>query len=423
MTMRRAAGDEMTHADGSGTTRRPWRRVAVALLVAIAAMGTAELATRAHHAVVHGTGESVVPRHLVDFYRFYRVNPEYGSRSVEVNAQGFRDAEEVPMPKPLDEVRVFVTGGSTVWGEHSSDPFPVQITNEQTIAAHLERILQRKVDAAGYDVRVRVVNAGVVGYMLFQGLAQYVYVISHLQPDLVVALDGHNDLDALQLGVPSFRHRNDGTFEREMNHPTVLTLPRQLQRYLEAKSMFVRKSGAKARAWISSKAVDSEGWRRQFAVPPADSAIQRWLDTYSATVRHFDAVAHADGVPILFLAQVELAGESHKRMTPVETSLQEHWGYYRWLHGPMRARLTYRLEAMSRAQGLWFEDITDVFAGVAETAYIDYTHLSDAGAREVAHRIGTLVGPAVLCADTAHVMLRCRSATTWLPGSARVGGR
>ena len=53
-----------------------------------------------------------------------------------------------------------------------------------------------------------------MGYRWFQDVAYFDYRFAEFRPDLVIAIDGHNDLDSLQLGVSSYRHKQDSVYDK-----------------------------------------------------------------------------------------------------------------------------------------------------------------------------------------------------------------
>lgn len=376
-----------------------WRRRTKLWLVLLALALTLESAARLHQYLKMGSNPTFLPRHLVDFYRFYRVNPDYRSTTVRVNRAGFRNDEEITIEKPANVVRIVMMGGSTVWGEDGPGPLGV-IDNRDTIAAHLEIELNSRAAARGSALKFQVINAGVVGYMLFQEETYFSTYIAGFKPDLVITMDGHNDLDALQLGLPLYRHRNDGLFDREMNHPLAFDVYRGLLRYVENKSLFVRKASGVVAGWINRAALST--WESRFAIPPEEAKIQRWLAAYANIVRRFDASANIVGTPILFTVQLEIAGERLKRLAPEERVMHDTtYKHYRWLHTSMRDRLVAKMQELREQHGIWFEDITDAFKNERQQAYIDYTHLSGLGAATMAKRLASVVGPAVFCEPSA----------------------
>lgn len=133
----------------------------------------------------------------------------------QINEQGFRDFKAVPETKPKDEIRVFVVGGSTAFGQMS-------LNNQTTFATKLENLLNQRVaqqKAAPQSFRpdplpvyrperlqaltlpipiregkYRVINAAVPGYASGNELAQLALQIWAYAPDVIVVLDGYADL-------------------------------------------------------------------------------------------------------------------------------------------------------------------------------------------------------------------------------------
>jgi lysophospholipase L1-like esterase len=373
-----------------------WKVGLIVIAAALALEGTA----RVHQYAKMGPLPTYLPRHLVDFYRFYRVNPAYRSPTVRVNSAGFRNDEEITPDKPCTLFRVVMMGGSTVWGEDAPGPLGT-IDNRDTIAAHLEAILTERSGARGSNLRVQVINAGVVGYMLFQEETYFSTYIADYKPDLVITMDGHNDLDALQFGLPPYRHRNDAPFDRELNRPLALDLWREFLRYTETKSLFVRKTSSRITGWINQLALAA--WQTQYDHPPQEQQIQRWLDAYSSTVRRLDASARIANAPILFTVQLEVAGESQKPLTSAEAEMRDRtYAHYRWLHTTMRDRLIARMRELQTQHSIWFEDVSDAFRSEHEQAYIDYTHLSRFGAAAMARRLASVVEPVLSRGPQCH---------------------
>lgn len=101
-------------------------------------------------------------------------------RITRFNAEGFRIEGDIPDPKPADELRVFVVGGSTVvLGA------PLENTIPGVIESHLR--------ANGLP-QARVYNFGVISFVSGQELSLLVHRLTDLKPDLVIAYDGGNDL-------------------------------------------------------------------------------------------------------------------------------------------------------------------------------------------------------------------------------------
>ncbi|MBM4398309.1 MAG: hypothetical protein FJ087_21795 [Deltaproteobacteria bacterium] len=131
----------------------------------------------------------------------YRLKPgaraEYGERKVTVNALGFRDPERIAA-KPDGVRRIVVLGASNTYGAAVSDgdTYPAQ--------------LERRLNAAGGDVRWEVWNAGVSAYTLRQMMESARRVLPAYRPDLVILQHNNMGRRPFLRGDDPRRH-----FERE----------------------------------------------------------------------------------------------------------------------------------------------------------------------------------------------------------------
>jgi hypothetical protein len=101
-------------------------------------------------------------------------------RIANFNSEGFRIEGDIVEPKPADEVRIFVLGGSTVM-------------LGAPLAKTIPGIIETRLRAAGLK-QARVYNFGVVGFVSGQQLSLLAHRLAALEPDLVIAYDGGNDL-------------------------------------------------------------------------------------------------------------------------------------------------------------------------------------------------------------------------------------
>ncbi len=99
-----------------------------------------------------------------------------------LNRLGYRGPEPM-VPKPEDEYRIFVLGGSTVF--LGDPPIPA--------------LLQEEFKQHGLE-QVKVYNFGVISSVSGMELARLVFEIADLEPDLIVFYNGGNDI------MGPFRH-------------------------------------------------------------------------------------------------------------------------------------------------------------------------------------------------------------------------
>jgi lysophospholipase L1-like esterase len=100
------------------------------------------------------------------------------------NNYGFRYKENFPTKKPKEEVRIFVTGGSAAWGVGSPQ--------EYLYTTRIEKKLQEYYP----NLRIRVINAGVGGYLSTHERVLILNKISEFEPDIVIMFSGWNDVYA-----------------------------------------------------------------------------------------------------------------------------------------------------------------------------------------------------------------------------------
>ncbi|MEM8637725.1 MAG: SGNH/GDSL hydrolase family protein [Cyanobacteria bacterium P01_G01_bin.54] len=150
-----------------------------------------------------------------DWSMGYRLKDEQNSNYWAINPQGFRAPEPLPREKPPGEVRIFLLGSSATFGQGLK-------ADEQTIARRLEQRLQARLaqqkqspekykpttlpnTAAGLQAiqslprqlksgTYHVINAAVPGYASGNQLAQVALEILPYQPDVIVVMNGYDDL-------------------------------------------------------------------------------------------------------------------------------------------------------------------------------------------------------------------------------------
>jgi len=103
---------------------------------------------------------------------------------VNVNSYGFRGAE-FSSNKPIDTYRIFLVGGSTMWGSGN-------YSDETTIPG----ILQKIFDKQESQTKIEVINAGMSGTNTISESKLIKERLVNFQPDLIIMYDGWNDLRA-----------------------------------------------------------------------------------------------------------------------------------------------------------------------------------------------------------------------------------
>jgi len=124
----------------------------------------------------------------LDFYNLKtsgdELIPNQSTDSITINGLGFRGAEFFTI-KPPDTYRIFMVGGSTMFGAGAT-------SDETTIPGYLQQLLNEK--DFGFDIEV--INSGIQGADSNTELKFIEQKLVTFSPDLVIVYDGWNDLRA-----------------------------------------------------------------------------------------------------------------------------------------------------------------------------------------------------------------------------------
>ncbi|MBU0487845.1 MAG: hypothetical protein KKA07_12325 [Bacteroidetes bacterium] len=134
-----------------------------------------------------------------------RQNPDEEAPIVDAN--GFISDHHISQFKDTGTFRVFLTGGSAAFGTGQSAPYdkvkkyPQGVYSfDASIAGQLQQLLQQQMP----DRKVEVINACATQRMLHQSLMYYLETLSKFNPDVVISMDGKNDVSTF-IGVCPFR--------------------------------------------------------------------------------------------------------------------------------------------------------------------------------------------------------------------------
>lgn len=111
-------------------------------------------------------------------YVSYVASPDYPDH----NRLGYR-GPEIEIPKAEGVFRIVALGGSTTYSSATD--------SDHSYPSQLQHILREQY---GYT-HVEVVNAGLIGYTSWDSLANFIFRVLELQPDLVIIYDGVNDVN------------------------------------------------------------------------------------------------------------------------------------------------------------------------------------------------------------------------------------
>jgi lysophospholipase L1-like esterase len=277
----------------------------------------------------------------------YELVPDQSTDIWTINPQGFRDAEPVPLEKPQGEIRIFLLGSSAAFGQGLGDPAALvseklegrlrerleqqQRSPEKYQPATLPFTVEQRQAIAKLPPRIRpgnyrIINAAVPGYASGNQLAQLALKILPYQPDVIVVLNGYDDLMLASsedsVGIPV---RND-LLTRPVRHFGLFitqpvrsfiqntTFAKVLQYYffnpypdLAESSLPVRQGGDSFAAYLPD--------------PGDTDELDQRVERYRTHIKQMVQLCAGARVPLVVALQPEVTGISpEKRNENVETT-------------------------------------------------------------------------------------------------------
>lgn len=283
-------------------------------------------------------------------YIYWRHSPFQG-KYVNVDENGIRLTWNNSISLSTPKIRVFMFGGSALWGTGARD--------EYTIPS----LLSKKLDAQG--IKVSVTNFGEAGYVSTQDM---ITLMLELQkgdiPDAVIFYDGANDVfSAFQQGVagiPENEYNRVSEFN-QLNWREGLAEKLAIYRVIRGVVQSVRRPTQSAQ----------EDTRLAGAV----------LDSYFSNMRIVQSLAQDYGFAVAFYWQPIIYDK--KSLSSWENRQLNQYGeegFFKHVDQMLKERVK------SRAYP-GFYDLTDAFSDHPGTIFIDLFHISEEGNNRIADLI------------------------------------
>lgn len=331
----------------------------------------------------------------------------------QINAEGFRDRDSLPLTKPKDEIRIFLLGGSTAFGYGSPN-------NQATISEYLEQRLEQRLaqqkaspklykpDLLPFDKvekkkylakpskikpgKYRVINAAVPGYASGNELAQLALQVLKYKPDLIVVLDGYQDL-MLQSDREAVNPPPMNTDDRK---PTSFVgyLSKAIEP-LENKSYLAKVAQNR---WLK----DREDFQKQdflldeqpsnFAryLPQTKDELQRRVDRYVDRLHQILNLSAAAQIPLVVAIQPEITGRDPSQLTDVEGKIATELGrtYIQQVRNsyPALIEATQQL-AKAFPKNMKALDLYQLTDKYPSPSFIDAIHLNQTANQKVAEQL------------------------------------
>jgi lysophospholipase L1-like esterase len=345
-----------------------------------------------------------------------------------LDEHGFLHDTPITREKPPGTFRIFLMGGSTAFGAgqniryHTVHAYPDGLyAYPSSIAGRLQGFLQTHNPAVHYEV----INAAGYERRIHQSLIQYIETLSQFQPDLIINLDGMNDVYSLVTGTPFA--------DVEQHLPFYVQLYEGQHSLLKYSSTYYVLSTAYSK-WVnrqrSAEPAPTNSAPTNAASPSSGATLsagensghayyERSKDRYHKNaerllqiVRQYFAVLKADHTPSVFVLQPLLnRKKENKHLSEIERELAEvmvpvgpdtggsvdqcalllSYFYDDFLSDALRKT--------AKEFGVPYVDLNAEIASIGSDVefYTDYCHLTPEGNRRVAE----ILGRAILAGDVA----------------------
>ncbi|MEB3294234.1 MAG: SGNH/GDSL hydrolase family protein [Synechococcales bacterium] len=346
----------------------------------------------------------------------YRLLPNQTNKMLQINGQGFRATQDLTLEKPQNEVRIFVLGGSTAFGKMVSSnatTFTQQLETRlnQQVQNQKQNLKQFRPDVLPYfadelekalrlppkirDAQYRVINAAVPGYSSGNSLSQLTAQILQYQPDMIVLVNGYDDLllpsdqEAGSLGISNAIAEN--ATGRFVSHLTG-GIQRFFWNFYLIKSIpyWITKPEPTVEAIVDHHNHSNQALRDRI---PEDKELERRVKQYQQNLQKVARISQAAKIPLLVSLQPELSqrsnlSENEKRI------LQSLGDQYKQRIQTAYQTMSKALESLKKSSpGLLIVKLTDSYNKLPGDAFQDTIHLTDEAQQVMGDRLYEVIAP------------------------------
>ncbi len=317
-------------------------------------------------------------------------NTRLGNSMEFINDENFKDFLDAPREKPADEFRIIMTGASVVYGRGPVPPADAvadfyEVTFRWTIPHLIQKILNAdpQVREKIGNKKIRVINAGVPGYVYQNNLMRYLAKLRLWNPDMVVALDGANEVHTVARPLRDWNYFTEGPYFEVVSE----VMDMSKKGFMNYATLWLKRN-TYFFTWLAMKEGEGPGIlmeNRGFAAHGQDATPEMLAirDKNIGQVADVMAIYHkaleSDGVPHVFALQ-PMFRNSKKPRTPMEQKIESITGMQKI--GFYDAAETYdafvkRIKERGAEMDFRVIDLTGIYDNVNEWVFTDWCHLTN----------------------------------------------
>lgn len=336
-------------------------------------------------------------------------NVSKGNRYEYANNAGFREPRDIAKEKPANEYRVFLTGGSTAFGmgsvgEAASAMNNYSIEYRETISHVLEMILNATAPIEGKTIKVY--NTAVWGHAYQHLLMRYMTKLRDYSPDLVISLDGANELPMISKLTPDWNYFREGQFHNILEEVFSYNGP-GLSSYL---TLWFKNNSYLVTLFWNGRDIFQElnkdihmqrGLSEKFGVDPfanlsveeKSKRVDRNIAAVVRVMEDYHAALQNDGIPHIIALQpwFYLSRKEKSEKEQILDSLSGYRTYYGVPSDKIYQLYLERARQSAEKTNYFLVDFSDYFDDVTEWVFTDWCHLTPGANFLLAKELANLV--------------------------------
>jgi hypothetical protein len=358
-------------------------------------------------------------------FTYGTIKDDPSEKDLKTNDYGLICDEPLTFEKPPGVVRIFLMGGSAMIGSGQNSNYTAIKKFPQgtyayaiSIAGYLKKYLSQKYPGK----KIEVINAACYGWQLHQSMIYYLETVSLYKPDIVIDMDGYNDVLSFCTGnifdlTEFIKLKSFVDLKVQTEKPVNRFKSVQLVSYLFAKKNKLEVV-PKSNYFVDTSAYNQARYRQ------LKSQLQNSSTTFLRILNQYMNVLKGDSVHFAFILQPILDREINKPFTEVEQRMRREVGTQDVNDRPdfyddPRFDLKKSLLALDSIKGIghlvrryFFDDwLSDRFRKDVEARdfayldmnheisgldknfefYTDYCHMTKEGNKFVAEKIGAMI--------------------------------
>jgi len=299
--------------------------------------------------------------------------PNQHLSTVNINKWGYR-GPEFTFEKPKRVFRIILFGGSFVWGTGA-------LRDDETIAGQLEKLLRKNYTGKKFEV----INGGETAYVLTQERILFIEESIFFSPDLVIFIDGVNDLWVVYNNLPAGFPAHYEAYNERLS----VNYKKPVSRTLQGQINFLRNQ--LYITWNSFNRLSLVDTVKSFIrnVDDYHVSTQQLAGRHLHNTKILSSICEARGIgcvfafqPILYLRK-PLSMEEAKI---VNKSKKYYPGFYEFVTAVYPGYRDILADEMKK-EGIHFLDFMNVFVKDSSNRYIDHFHLTGEGYQIIAERL------------------------------------